>query len=429
MSFFDALANNLSVLKPSVTDPTRSPNDPNALNAGCDKVNRLFGANSLVGDPFLNAAGKVGSQALYNYATQSLPKATVDAKTNAGVRALVDAVNTGTRSFAGSTVNQASRAVMGSAGIDPRVVPTDPNGKTIFNNAQVAADTLGTSLIAGVVDEADLPGPISALSAAAFLQQQAMDEPIDISDPGCGISAYARDLIQYAPKHNFMFMVKFVFQSDYENLGVQEHAKNQKSEEIKFHYLCKSFTRPSVNIDYEDVNMYNFHTKVAKRVTYDPVNVKLYDDIQNSSMVFLEKYLKIRSPVARHNSNVGNLYELYGMDYGGVEAAEDGQAALPGSSASMGGLINENRSVLKQVEVYHIFAYGRRVNKYTYINPKIMQFNISDFDMEDTGEAASIDIQMAYDSMHIETDIPVSTPDLRDRSKLGERFVRKYSKG
>lgn len=399
----------------------------------CQKVIRLMGGNkpqTSFLDNARNAVGRSLGQAAFNYIGEKIPKIAVDANVNSGVRSLVDAVNTGARSFAGSTVNQASRAVLGAAGINPSVVPSDPQGQTIFNDGMTAANVIGNSLISGIIEEANLPGPIGSLSALAFLQQNQSNAPIDISDPDCSVTPYARDLIHYAPKHNFMFMVKFVFRSDYESLGVVDKTGKdgeETSEEIKFHYLCRRFTRPEINIEYEDVNQYNFRTKVARRIDYGDVDLTLYDDMQNSSMAFLEKYLKIRSPIARKSPNEGDIYDLAGMDFSSAGAGGTGVSGeLDNSSASMGGLIKNNKAVLKQVEVYHIFEYGSRVNKYTFINPKIKQFRMSDFDMDGGTEPASIEITMAYDSLYLETDIIVPRPQLEENSKLGERYIRKY---
>ncbi len=364
-------------------------------------------------------------QAAFNSITDGIPKIAVNNNVNSGVRALVDSVNSGARSFAGTTTNQATQAVATSAGIDLRLAPPDPQGQTIFNNADFAARSLGNDLISGVIEEANLPGSINAMSALAVLQQnEATTKPVDITDLDCGISAYARDLIKYAPKHNFMFFVEFQFQPDYLNLGIKKHPNG--AEDIKFHMLSRQFTRPNISVEYEDVNMYNFHTKVAKRVMYDPFNIRLYDDIQNESMAFLEKYLKARSPIARHDTPLG-IYETKGMDF---EANPDGNVTgadgLQGGAASMGGYVNDNRSILKQITVYHIFGGGAKVNRFTFINPKIMQFDISDFDMENGTDPSTIDIQVAYDSMFIETDIDVSLSELKTKSKLGKRFLNKF---
>jgi hypothetical protein len=396
--------------------------------ATCDNFKRfLNGATSNQLSFFERGVAIVGSslgQAAFDRVTGPISRIQVGNNVNSGVRALVDSVNSGTRSFLGSSVNDASNAVGTAAGLNFNLAPTDPTGVTIFNDAEFASRSIGNDLITGVIDEVNLGPNISRLSALAFIQQiEATTKPEDILDPECGISAYARDLIPYAPKHSFMFFVEFQFNPDYKDLGIIKHDNN--SNEIKFHMLSKSFTRPPVNVEYEDVNMYNFHTKVAKRVSYEPFNIKLYDDIKNESMVFLEKYLKVRSPIARHSVSDA-FYETSGVNYninpGGNVVGVNG---LQGSSASMGGLVNENTSILNHITVYHIFASGAKVNKYKFINPKIVQFDASDFDMESSQEPASIELQIAYDSMFVETDLEISLDELENKTKLGTRFLNK----
>lgn len=389
--------------------------------------NRATGSGGGFLEQTKNALGSIVGQAAFNKVLGSIPKIRVDNSVNAGVRLLADSVNAGTSGLVGGSVNAASRAVFSAAGIVTKI-PADPNGRTVFNNAQTASDTLAAVLVTGIVDEADLPGPISSLSALAFLQQNKAQVEFDADTPNCAVTPYAMDLIEYAPKHNFMFLVQFEFYDDYRTLGMQQSSTvlrtdHTSPEAIKFHYLCREFSRPAVDIEYEDINMYNFRTKVAKRILYEPVTIRLYDDIKNSSMVFLEKYLKARSPIARVNTiaAIGNKYERTGMSFDTVNTGETGPAAslLSGGSASMGGLINENIAILKAVSVFHIFDYGARLNKYTYINPKIMQLDGTDFSMEPGAEPTSIEIKMAYDSMFIETDIKI-VKEIRDNSKLGQ---------
>ncbi len=374
-----------------------------------DKVKNMFGS-SLGQEAFKHVSGK-------------LPKIEVDANVNSNVRALVDAVNSGASSFAGSTLGSVMGDVYSAAGIDPSVLPANPNDATIFQNGEVAANFLADKMIGGVIEEADLPAPIGALSSMAFVQQNSAQAPQDITDPGCGISAYARDLIAYAPKHNFMFMVQFEFQPDYNDLNLQRHDKLDKEQTIKFHYLCREMDRPTIEVEYDDVNMYNYRTKVAKKVNYQPVNMKLVDDIQNSTMVFLEKYLKARSPVASMEPQTSDIHEKEGMFWTGWDAN-----TVADGSGSMGGLLGPNKTVLRRVVVYHIFNYGSRVNRYTYINPKIMEFNMSQLSM-DNHEPSHVDLQMGYDSVFIETDIPeaqTGVAQLQERSQLGTRQILKH---
>lgn len=403
----------------------------------CKTANRILAGSesSTYGEQIKRTLGKTFGQAAFSHITGKIPQIHVKNNANAGVRKLIQAANTGAVSFAGKTSNWASRQVLGAAGVDPSVVPGDPTGKTIFNDGMTAATTIGDSLLAGVVDELHLPKHISSLSVLADLQQQRGSQEHDITDPQCGITPYARDLIKYAPKHGFMFMVQISFQPDYSELGMQEDNVLSKSEEIKFHFLCQTFTRPPVNTEYEDVNMYNFRTKIAKKVTQDPLVLKLYDDNKNSTMVFVEKYLKARSPLHRRAPSELDLMEVRGMDFAAMEPSE-AQAAknepsilqqFNASSASLGALVNENRSILRRIDVFHIFNYGERVNQFTFTNPKIVTLDMSDFDMAETTSAATISLTVAFDSMFIHTDVPIQTPDVREKSKLGEKFMRKFN--
>lgn len=401
-----------------------------AVKSKCAVVQQLMGGNSPQAEKqslFGRAKDMFGSsigQAAFKHISGAIPKIEVSNNTNSQVRALADAVNSGAVSFIGNGTKDVTRSIFSAVGIDPGVVPANSNEATIFGNGEAAANFLADKFIAGAIEEADLPAPIGALASMAFVQQNKAQKPQDITDPGCGISAYARDLIAYAPKHNFMFMVQFEFQPDYEDLNMQRNKKLDKNETIKFHYLVRDMERPTIEVEYDEVNMYNFRTKVAKKVNYSPINMKLVDDQKNSTMVFLEKYLKIRSPVANKDSQTSDFYEKEGMDYGSWGANKVAEG-----TGSMGGLMGPNKSVLRRVVVYHIFGYGTRVNRYTYINPKIMEFNMSDFS-QDNHEPSYVDIQMTYDSVFMETDIPESETgikQLQERSQLGTRQILKHS--
>jgi hypothetical protein len=400
------------------------PKDNNPINH-CDTANRLLHGKppTTFGERVRNAFGATLGQSAFNYVTGSIPRLHVGNNVNAGVRRLVDAVNSGNKSFAGKTINAVSRVVMGAAGINPNVVPPDPNGKTIYDSGKAASEAIGEGLLLGAVDMLNLPGNIDDLTALAFLQQTKADEEFGQVDSQCGISPYAMDLITFAPKFNYMFMVQITFQPDYVNMSMQESQIIPHNDEIKFPFLCHHFVRPVIKVEHDQINMYNFRTHVAKRVDYDPITLKLYDDNKNSSMVFLEKYLKLISPVARKSPSQQDVYEQHGMRMD--VSSEQGDDYLTYSSGSMGGLINQNKSILRKVEVFHIFNYGTAVNKYTFVNPKVIQMTTTDFNMAED-EIASIELQMIYDSVFIETDMDLDIANIKERSQLGTRRLLKF---
>jgi hypothetical protein len=63
-------------------------------------------------------------------------------------------------------------------------------------------------------------------------------------------------------------------------------------------FLTKSASRPQVEFEYEEVNMYNYRTQVAKRTIYQPMQLRFTDDVQGNTIRFFELYLKAMSPIA-----------------------------------------------------------------------------------------------------------------------------------
>lgn len=395
----------------------------------CFKANRLKSFQN-EGSLWGRAKAMVGSslgQLAYNKINQFVPKDLIGANVNSNVRALVDAVTSGVVTTGRNSTQVMLGQVFDAAGVDPGIKAKSPTDGTIFADGVAAGQFLADKLVAGTIEALDLPGPIGSLASMAFIQQNYTDQPklSELITPECSPSPYAMDLLAYAPKHNFMFMVEFVFQPDYADLGFDNADKAQT---IKFQYLCRSFQRPDITIEYEDVNMYNFRTKVAKKVTYAPVMVKMYDDIKNSTMEFAEKYLKAMSPIANVAPESSGLMEYHGQNYGKGYKPRSGPT-LPGGTGSLGGLINNNNTILRLVNVYHVFAFGKKVNSYTLINPKIQRMVMSDFSMEEQ-EAATLELELSYDSYYIQTNVTnIGLEQLQDRSRLGERYIKKFGDG
>lgn len=397
--------------------------------AQCFKANRLKSfqnESSLWGRAKAMIGSSVG-QIAYNKIDQFVPRDLVGSNVNSNVRSLVDAVRSGVVTTGRNNAQSMLGQVFNAAGVNPGMQPKSATDGTIFNDGIAAGTFIADKLVAGTLEELDLPGPIGSLASMAFIQHNYGRLPslADVTTPECSPTPYAMDLLAYAPKQNFMFMVEFIFQPDYKDLGFEHSDQTQT---IKFQYLCRSFQRPDVTVEYEDVNMYNFRTKVAKKLTYAPVMMKLYDDNKNSTMEFAEKYLKAMSPIANIAPDASGMMEYHGQNYGQGYKPRSGPT-LPGGSGSYGGLVNNNSTILRLINVYHVFAFGRKVNSYTLINPKIQRMVMSDFSMEEQ-EPASLELELSYDSYFIQTNVQnIGLEQLQERSKLGERYIKKFGDG
>ncbi len=188
------------------------------------------------------------------------------------------------------------------------------------------------------------------------------------------------------PKMKFLFTVSFEFGptlSQYLNPGSEDMARIE--------YACKNVTRPNINVNYAEVNSYNYRYKVATRTDYGTVTLTLYDDNKNTAHGFISDYLSNISPIA--NVARGPSYYL----------RENIQ-----EWASLGPLpIDEADGLIKSMRVTHHYpennsqgVSGHKKIHYDYINPKIQTFNLDDLDMS-ASDVNTIGMTFVYDSVNI----------------------------
>ena len=68
-------------------------------------------------------------------------------------------------------------------------------------------------------------------------------------------------------------------------------------------FMVRHVDRPKIDYDYEDVNLYNFRTKVLKQIKHREVGLTLYDDVGNNVLSFINAYRKLQMPIARMQVN------------------------------------------------------------------------------------------------------------------------------
>jgi hypothetical protein len=185
-------------------------------------------------------------------------------------------------------------------------------------------------------------------------------------------------------------------------------------------YLVKEIDKPKVNFEYEDINMYNFKTKVLKSIKHEPLNMTFHDDIQNKVLDFFNTYRLAHSPISSLNYEQKSIFEDAGMDF---YAPNSGGP----SSASMGILANNNTNMLSFIEVIQIYAHGTKQNSFIFVNPRIEHF---DFDNLDHGssEGNALSVSFNYDSLYINSSDTHGTPapawgasDILGNKEIGSR--------
>jgi hypothetical protein len=216
----------------------------------------------------------------------------------------------------------------------------------------------------------------------------------------CGATPYAIDIAQRAPKFKFLFIVQIMLKPQYRS------NMDYAGKELAF--VVKNTTRPNINVEHQEVNMYNWWTRVPTRTVYEPVTMKFYDDNRSWGHYFYQEYLEGISPIAREGGM--DNHALLSVDY--MQAHSMGKNSINSTStASLTALEGENTSIIDEIRIFHIYNYGRFMNVYHFHHPKILSMNLDDLDMADSGNGSEIELQFAYDAFHITNDL-----NMQDRS-------------
>lgn len=258
----------------------------------------------------------------------------------------------------------------------------------------------------------------------------------------CEASPYAMDLISRAPKYKFMYVVQFVFNSPYDTIL---DSKN-------FAFVVKTSTRPNISYQMEDVNFYNYRSKFITKAQFEDMEMTFHDDTQNYSAEFYAAYLKAMSPIA----NLQTTSELQmassfmddsvdgtirtttvNTDTGETSTVAQNLAAynveglnVKGYAASSGPLLQQNISLIKHINLFHIYDYGVKMNVFTFLNPKIGSLQLDNLDMAVGDQGNELRIKFAYDSVFVDTAVDMNSKEYNIESlDTSSVFPLRYNDG
>lgn len=193
-----------------------------------------------------------------------------------------------------------------------------------------------------------------------------------------------------APKLKFYFTISFDFVEDM-ILASEDEKGSENLQDIKFG--VRQITRPNPNIIYEDINYYNFMTKVATKVDFGVVTVTLYDDRKNRAHNIFKKYMEAVSPVTTNRKEKYFLLQKLGQS----------------DASSIGPLTTSARnSPIKNIRVTHLVNGTDQKVFYDYLNPKIQNVMLDELDMTQS-DVNTITFTFIYDSFNISSNFGVQT--------------------
>jgi hypothetical protein len=220
-----------------------------------------------------------------------------------------------------------------------------------------------------------------------------------------------------APKYKFNYTVSLTYRNTLQdaitNVGgnVSSSSGSDLMEAVEF--ALKTASRPNPTVNYQDINFYNYRTKVGTKVDYGTMTIVFYDDNKNRAHNIYEAYLKSLSPIA-------NVVDQY-IGFAGQAIAP--QTGL-GDMSSIGALANgDEAGLISSIVLTHHLPidysqYRNSANnntesaftqvsqlkapivQYQYMNPKIVNMTLDDLDMS-ANDVTTVTLTFSYDSVAI----------------------------
>lgn len=224
----------------------------------------------------------------------------------------------------------------------------------------------------------------------------------------CEASPYAIDLIGRAPKYKFMFIVQFVPAPGYGTLGGQDGGP------LDMAFTVKTSSRPNMKFHMEDVNYYNFRTKVVTKTEFEPMTMTFHDDVVNVATQFYKAYMRAMAPITgiEESGAQSDMLEQRGMDFVGNTLKENEILNSIGAStysASSGPLYNDNKEIFKEIRLYHLYDNGNMMNVFRFFNPRINALALDDLDMSIGNEGSQISLTFDYDSVFLDAEVDLKS--------------------
>jgi len=264
-----------------------------------------------------------------------------------------------------------------------------------------------------------IEGGVNAAKEGDFLGGQFTSGLNELRCPPTPYASFFAEL--QPPKFPFMFATKFNLHPDFVGLfGGAAFPDGSPS------WFVKQAGRPNMNYEYEEVNMYNYRTRILKRSEFQPVSLTMYDDLKDATGSWWNTYIRLMSPITNIASQVRQEYEEGGMNWepafidslatdedlrvgdGSVTKATPTETGITpiGADYSAGtGVLPSisdlgNVDILQSIQIMHILEFGKKMILYTYRNPKFTEIRFNDLDWEQSGPS-TLETTFQYDAFEI----------------------------
>jgi hypothetical protein len=232
---------------------------------------------------------------------------------------------------------------------------------------------------------------------------------LDIFGPGGNNKFYARDFRnaysfrpdQNPPRQKFQGYVSFVVNR--ELYGDTLYGNEVNSEfRLRLGSLVRTASLPEVEFKTQTKNAYNRKRIINTGVDYQPVNIKVFDTINNEWLILFMKYFTYNYMNPRNKQfgerEVGNdPRQAYSNQ--GVENSQFGKdGANKWDSNAYGYNLNELANFFERID--YVLYHGNKGVQYSLIKPVLTQFRTGEIDYSDSN-VMEFDMTFEYESFAI----------------------------
>ena len=228
------------------------------------------------------------------------------------------------------------------------------------------------------------------------------EQPLpDRNDGSWYATSYAHSLANTntRPKLKFLFKVEFLFRKEivemYPNLALNN-----------FVFSIKSVDRPKVDFEYEEVNRYNFRTKVLKQIKHRELTMSFHDDVGNQVYEFFRTMMLVHSPITRRSvgasHNIADQAASYATGHGMLFTNDKSSKV---DFAHRGVINTEIGNAIQAIKIKQIFLQPSgnihetaKEVAFFFMNPRVVSFDLDDVSHE-VSDPNVFTMQFDYDFM------------------------------
>lgn len=274
--------------------------------------------------------------------------------------------------------------------------------KQLMRLGGINAERTATELFGNAVEDF-AAGPLNKALKDAFGQRPT---PPNRNDGSWYATSYAHSLAnsQFRPKLKFLFRVEFLFKPKVlEQFGATsaEWAK-------KFAFMIKTVDRPKVDFEYDEVNQYNFRTKVLKQIKHRALTMTFMDDVGNNVHEFFRFMMMVHSPITRRSvgapHDIASATALYNTGSG--MKFSDSPTSI-NDFAHRGVIDSDVGNAIQAIKITQMFMQpggakdldtNAKEVSFFFINPRVESFDLDDVSHE-ASEVNLFTMQFDYDFM------------------------------